>query len=148
MRHPSILIAALLPVLLAACGEPADTHPGQPVTHRRAAFKEILRSFEPMGIQLRDGPYAADKFLAHAQGLAKAKDGPWPYFGADTNYPPTRAKAAVWSDPVKFEASKQAFLLAADKLLAAAELRDEKATRAAYETLHDSCRSCHKAFKD
>lgn len=148
MQRTSLLLAALIPLLLVACGEPADTRPGQPVTHRRAAFKDILRNFEPMGVQLRDGPYDADKFLGHAKGLAKAKDGPWSYFGADTNYPPTHAKAAAWSDPGKFEESKQAFLQATDKLLAAAELRDEKAIRAAYETVHDSCRNCHKAFKE
>jgi len=148
MRRLPLLIAALLPLALAGCGEPEDTRPGQPVKHRRAAFATILKAFEPMGKQLRDDRYEADKFLTHAKALAAAKDGPWQYFGADTNYPPTHATARVWSEPERFEADRQTFFKATDKLLQAAERRDEKEVKAAYEAVHDSCRSCHKAFKE
>lgn len=141
---PLLLIAALL----AACGEPADTHPGQPVTHRRAAFKQILRAFEPMGVQLRDHKYDPDKFLTQAQALAAVKDGPWEYFGPDTNYPPTHAKPAVWSDGERFAADRQAFFQAVEGLAQAAARRDEKAARTAYEAVHDACRDCHKSFKE
>jgi len=148
MRRLALLIAALLPLALTGCGEPEDTRPGQPVKHRRAAFASILKAFEPMGKQLRDGRYEADKFLTHAKALAAAKDGPWSYFGADTNYPPTHATARVWSELERFEADRQTFFKATDKLLQAAERRDEKAVKAAYEAVHDSCRTCHKAFKE
>lgn len=148
MRRLILLIAFLIPVALTACGEPADTQPGQPVTHRRAAFKKILLAFEPMGIQLRKKDYDPDKFLEHAKALVAAKNGPWEYFGPTTNYPPTHAKARVWSDPEQFESKRQAFLQATDRLLLAAESRDEKRVTAAYEAVHDSCRDCHKAFKD
>ena len=133
--------------LLAACGEPADTHPGQPVTKRRAAFKQILRAFEPMGTQLRGQRYQADAFLKRATELDALKNAPWEYFGADTNYPPTHATPAVWSEPERFEKEKQSFIAAVTDLRQAAETRDEKKVAAAYETVHESCRSCHKTFK-
>ena len=149
--HCSPFLSAIMLIsltsLLAACGEPADTHPDQPVTHRRAAMKQILLAFEPMGVQLRDESYKADAFLARAQELAGLKDKPWAYFGADTNYPPTHAKPELWSEPAHFEAEKQEFLKAADALLVAAESRDEALVRSTYTALHDSCASCHKAFK-
>jgi cytochrome c556 len=148
MRPSSALLALLLTSLLAACGEPADTKPGQPVTHRRAAFSKILHAFEPMGLQLRDGHYEPEKFLARAKELVNVKEGPWEYFGPDTNYPPTHAKPALWTEMEKFEAGHQAFSQATDRLLTAAESRDEKAVRAAYDAVHDTCRSCHKAYKD
>lgn len=148
MRPPRLLLAALLPLLLTACGEPADTHPDKPVTHRRAAFQKILHAFEPMGVQMRKGPYDAKKFLAHASELASVKEGPWSYFGPDTNYPPTHAKAALWTEPERFASERQNFIKAVDKLLLAAESRDEQQVRPAYEAVHDTCRSCHKAFKD
>ena len=141
------VIALILLSLLTACGEPADTRPGQPVTHRRVAMKQILLAFEPMGVQLRDEGYKADAFLSHAQELAALKNKPWAYFGADTNYPPTRSKPELWSDPTRFESEKKDFVEAADALLVAAESRDEGRVRSAYATLHDSCASCHKAFK-
>lgn len=148
MSASKLLIATLLPLALAACGEPADTHPGQPVTHRRAAFEKILHAFEPMGVQLRKQQYKAETFLERAKELASVKDGPWGYFGPDTNYPPTHATAKVWSEPGQFESERQAFLAATDRLLVAAESRDEKNVAAAYEAVHEQCRSCHKAFKE
>lgn len=148
MRYPTLLIAALFSLLLTACGEPEDTRPGQPVAHRRAAFGKILHAFEPMGIQLRKKQYDAERFLALARELNAVKEGPWTYFGADTHYPPSHATARVWSEPDQFEADRQAFLRATEHLLVAAESRDEKQVTAAYNAVHDSCRSCHKAFKE
>lgn len=147
MHHHKILILAMCS-FVAACGEPADTRPGQPVAHRRAAFEKILRAFEPMGVQLRAKSYKPDAFLERAKELAVLKDGPWEYFAADTNYPPTHATAKVWSEPELFEKERQEFLKATDRLLLAAESRDEKSVTAAYEAVHEHCRSCHKTFKE
>jgi cytochrome c556 len=146
-RHP-LLISALLAVLLSACGETADTHPGQPVSERRAAFKKILLAFEPMGISLRDKQYRPDQFVALAAELSRLKEGPWRYFGADSNYPPTRAKASVWSEAGRFEKARQDFLQSADRLLVAAESGDENRVAIAYQAVYDSCRDCHKTFRD
>lgn len=148
MRYPPLLIAALGALLLTACGEPADNRPGQPVSQRRAAFKKILLAFEPMGVQLREKQYNADQFIAQANALAQVKDGPWSHFGPDTNYPPTHAKPALWNDAARFDAERKTFLAAVDGLVLVASSRDEKKVTTAYEAVHESCRSCHKAFKD
>lgn len=147
MRKPTLLLALALPLLLAACGEAEDTRPGQPVAHRRAAFQQILKAFEPMGIMLRENRYNADEFLKRAEQLREAKEGPWAYFLPDTNYPPTKATDKVWSEGEKFEAGHQKFLAAQDQLLEAARSKEEAKVRPAYEALHDTCRSCHKDFK-
>ncbi|HTY99031.1 MAG TPA: cytochrome c, partial [Rhodocyclaceae bacterium] len=102
--HKTTVILALSAALLAACGEPADNRPGQPVAHRRAAFKEILRVFEPMGVMVRTDEYDADRFKALATELVTKRDAPWSYFAADTLYPPSHAKAEVWSQADKFAA--------------------------------------------
>ena len=148
MQRNKILILGLLCSFLAACGEPADTRPGQPVTHRRQAFGQMLHAFEPMGQQLRKGQYKPDQFLVHAKALDAVKNGPWQYFGPDTNYPPTHATAKVWSEAAGFERQRQAFLAATGDLLLAAESRDLKRVSVAYEAVHEQCRSCHKVFKD
>jgi len=143
----SLLCLAALPLLLTACGEPADTHPDKPVTQRRAAFNTILKAFEPMGMMLRDKRYDADAFLQSAEKLEAAKEGPWRHFTADSNYPPTKATDKVWSDAAKFEEERQAFLAATGRLLEAARSKDEAKATAAYEATHNTCRSCHKTFK-
>jgi cytochrome c556 len=134
---------------LAACGTPVeDTRPGQPVKTRQIAFKEILRVFEPMGTMLRTGQYAPEKFAQYAQQLIEKRDAPWGHFGADTRYPPTKAKAEVWSEAERFEHEKQAFLQATDELLAAAQTKRQAEAEKAYFKAYDLCQSCHKHFKE
>lgn len=146
---PAVLRAALILSLafLAACGEPEDTRPGQPVKHRQQAFKDIIKSFEPMGVMLRKGPYDAERFGKFTAELVARRDGPWSHFGPDTNYPPTKATAEVWSQPAAFEKEQQGFLAATDQLQAAVQGGDKAVIEKAYDAVHDSCKSCHKQFK-
>jgi cytochrome c556 len=143
------LIAMLLSVLLlSACGgEPKDTRPGQPVAHRREAFKAILRVSEPMGVMLREDQYDATRFQALTQQLMSLRNGPWGYFAPDTLYPPSHAKPEVWSQADKFAADKKAFFDATDGLAAIAGTPDKIKAAVAYKAVEDSCRDCHKAFK-
>jgi cytochrome c556 len=148
MRLNPLLLALSLPVLLAACGEPADTRPGQPVTQRRLAFTKILKPFEAMGVRLRKDQYDAQVFVDLAKSLDAAKDAPWQFFGPETNYPPTHATAKVWSEPERYAAAREKFLVATAGMQIAAASRDEAKVRQAYEAVHESCRGCHKVFKD
>ncbi|MCG2578278.1 cytochrome c [Dechloromonas sp. XY25] len=141
-------LVVLAATLLAACGEPEDTRPGQPVKHRQQAFKEIIKSFEPMGVMLRKGSFDAERFDKLSAELVAKRDGPWSYFGPDTNYPPTKATAEVWKQPEEFEKDKQAFIAATDKLQEAVKSRDKAAVEKAYDAVHDSCKTCHKQFKE
>ncbi|MDR2837777.1 MAG: cytochrome c [Azonexus sp.] len=146
--RPALLLALLLATaLFAACGEVEDTRPGQPVKTRQEAFKAMIRSFEPMGVMLRKEDYDADKFLALAKDLVARRDAPWSHFGADTNYPPTKATAEVWQQPEKFTEAKNAFLAATDTLLTAAQTRDRKQLDKPYEAVYDTCQNCHKTFR-
>ncbi len=132
---------------LAACGEVADTRPGQPVKSRQMAFKEIVKHFEPMGVMLRKGQFNAERFASLAAAFKERQAAPWPHFGPDTNYPPTKATAEVWAQPDAFEKERQAFLAAGDRLVAAAQTQDRDRVVVAYEVLHDTCKHCHRQFK-
>jgi cytochrome c556 len=148
MLRPSTAFLVLLAALmLAACGEPEDARPGQPVAHRKQAFKAIFEVFDPMGAMLKKGSYDAASFKVLAQQLAVKKDDPWQYFTADSLYPPSRAKAEIWSEPAKFEKAKKAFLDASDKLIAVSSGQDRAAMEAAFGRVRDTCEDCHKAFK-
>src|SRR5574343_1389115 len=114
-------LVVLSATLLAACGEPEDTRPGQPVKHRQQAFKDIIKSFEPMGVMLRKGSFDAERFDKLSAELVAKRDLPWSHFGPDTNYPPTKATPEVWSKPAEFDKEKQAFIAATDKLQAAVQ---------------------------
>ena len=135
--------------LLAACGEVEDSRPGQPVKTRQTAFKEIIKTFEPMGVMLREKRYDADKFLALATQLVERREAPWAHFGPDTNYPPTKATDKVWREPEQFERERQAFFVATDALLVAAQRKDKAPTQveSAYQAVYETCQNCHKPFK-
>lgn len=148
MRPLTPFIVLALPLVLSACGEPQDTRPGQPVAHRRAAFKEILEVFEPMGLILQKDSLDSRTFQALAKQLLAKRDAPWGYFAPDTLYPPSHARAEVWRDAEKFAAGKKAFFDATDKLATIAGSQDRAQLEAAYLAVQDTCKSCHKAFKD
>ncbi|MDD5296399.1 MAG: cytochrome c [Rhodocyclaceae bacterium] len=139
-----VIFAALA---LSGCGEPEDTRPGQPVAHRKQAFKDIFDVFDSMGAMLKKDSYDAATFKALAQQLAARRNAPWNYFAADTLYPPSHARAEIWSEPAKFDEDKKDFLAATDRLIAAAGGQDRRAIEAAFGKVKDSCEACHKAFK-
>ena len=68
--------------MLSSCNnEPKDTHTGQPVTKRKAVFKQIMRTLEPMGMVVRDRQdYDRQEFLASARELKQLASQPWSYF--------------------------------------------------------------------
>jgi cytochrome c556 len=145
-RLPLVLLACLL---LASCGHnDVDTHKGQPVTKRKLIFKEILRSFEPMGLVIRGrNPYDQAEFLQYANKLQTLSTQPWQYFGPDSNYSPTRAKPDVWDKPVEFKQAQQKFINAAAKLNATAKTGDFDAIHRDFAAVEDSCKSCHQQFR-
>jgi cytochrome c556 len=146
MLRPVLLIS--IATLLAACGaEPEDTRPGQPVAHRRAAFKEMIKSFETMGAMIRREEFNAAKFASLTAAIMAVREKPWQYFGPDTQYPPSKATDAVWSQPADFEARKQEFFVATDKLGAASGTKDVQVAKAAFEAVEKTCRDCHDTFK-
>jgi cytochrome c556 len=141
-------LVMLSAVLLTACGgEAEDTHPGQPVAHRRAAFKELIKNFEPMGVMVRTDSYDAKKFQVLANRVVELRDAPWQYFTPDTQYPPSHSKDEVWSQPEQFAADKKAFFDATDKLAAIAGTPDGKVAAVAFNAAQETCKNCHKRFK-
>ncbi len=142
------LLLISLPCLLIACGEVEDTRPGQPVKQRQQAFKAMLRAFEPLGTMLRDKRYNAEAFAKGAQELMALRDAPWPHFGPDTQYPPSKSKNAVWDKPAEFAQARESFALAVDGLAAAVAGAQQPAIEAAYQKVYESCQGCHKQFRE
>jgi cytochrome c556 len=150
---PKLLIASLsllaTTVALTGCGgEVPDTHPDQPVSKRRAVFKEFTRTLEPMGLVARDRqPYQAASFLEQAQALKKLSAQPWPLFTTDSNYPPTKANAKVWQQPGEFKVAQEQFQQAVDELAQAAAGSDLERIRTSVNNVQKSCKACHDTYR-
>lgn len=135
-------------LLLASCGGPADTHPGQPVTKRKQAFKSMLRSFEPMGLVVRGKKeYDRQKFLDYATDLQQLADQPWQYFTPGSDYPPTRAKPAVWQQPERFHEARQKLTDSVRHLTEVAKDGNLDTIRPAYAEVAKNCQACHREFR-
>ena len=135
---------------LTACNDtPKDTHPDQPVTKRNAIFKQFTRTLEPMGLVARERQaYNAREFLANALELEKISSQPWVYFTPDSNYPPTHAKAQVWSQSAEFKAAQDSYLASVGQLVKAAQGGDVTVIRPAVNDVQKSCKSCHNQFRN
>lgn len=134
--------------LLAACGDPEDTRPGQPVKTRQEAFKALLRAYEPMTKMVKEGRYDAAEFATMAAELMARRDAPWSHFGPDTNYPPSKAKPEVWREAAAFERAKNDFLAATDALNVAAQAGGKTRVEEVYGRVYNTCKSCHDQFRE
>lgn len=134
-------------LLFAALAVAGTVHANPSAEARVKDFKVILRSFEPMGVVVRDrAPYRKDDFARLAANLKAAAPVPFTRFAAGSQAG-SRAKAEIWSQPAKFGAEKKQFLDAVGRLDAAAQAGDLAAIRASYSQVGQSCKSCHDAFR-
>lgn len=142
----TVITASL--ALTACSSEPQDTHPDQPVTKRKAVFKQMLRTLEPMGMVVRKREdYNSQAFLSDAKKLKQLASEPWSHFPPDSNYPPTRAKPEVWQKPDDFTHARQKLEETTEKLLKAAESGNMALIRPALNSVEESCKSCHQQFR-
>lgn len=145
-----LLLSAIMAALtLSACSsEPQDTHPDQPVSKRKAVFKHMMRTLEPLGMVGREREdYDRQAFLAGARKLKQLAAEPWEYFTPDSNYPPTRAKPEVWQKPAEFTQARQKLQDSTEQLLKAAESGNLEQIRPALKNVEESCKSCHQQFR-
>ncbi|OIP14960.1 MAG: cytochrome C [Comamonadaceae bacterium CG_4_9_14_3_um_filter_60_33] len=149
MQKFTLITLAAAVALLSACSDRVrDTHPQQLVSKRQAIFKKFTKTLEPMGLVARDRQdYVKASFVASAEALQELASQPWQYFSADGNYPPTRAKPEVWSQPGDFKLAQDKFLAATDALVQVAGSADLPAINASVEAVQASCKSCHNKFR-
>ena len=148
-RLSALLLSVGGALFLGACSQDAkDTHPDQPVTHRKAVFKQMTKTFEPIGMVARGRKdYNPREFNIAALELQKLAVQPWPFFTADSNYPPTRAKPIVWENPAEFKLAQDTFQASVKSLVQASEGSDMDTIKAAVNAVEKSCMGCHDQFR-
>jgi cytochrome c556 len=146
----ALLATGVAALALSACNDTAiDTHPDKPVTKRIAVFKQFTRTLEPMGLVARERQdYNKREFLASALELEKLSNQPWALFSADSNYPPTHAKAQVWSQSAEFKTAQDQYQSLVSQLVKAAQGADLDVIRPAVNAVQKSCKACHNQFRN
>jgi len=148
-RLPVLLVTFAGLLALSACsGDVKDTHPDQLVTKRRAIFKQLTKTLEPIGMVARGRKdYSPREFNISALELQKLASQPWPLFTVDSNYPPTLAKPAVWEKPAEFKLAQDKFQAAIISLVQASQGSDMDVIKTAVNAVEKSCKGCHDQFR-
>ena len=137
-----LLTLTSLLVLVACSGDTPDTHPDQLVTKRKALFKQFTKTLEPMGMVARGRKdYNPREFNINALELQKLSTQPWALFTADSNYPPTLAKPAVWEKPAEFKLAQDKFQASITSLVQASQGSDLDNIKSTVDGVQKSCKS-------
>jgi cytochrome c556 len=122
------------------------------VEQRQAMFKEIDKTFKPIGeIVKRKQPYDAAVVKEAAAKLATLAPKIPDAFKVDTHTAKdikTKARENIWTSMPDFKAKADGLAKAIESLAAAGESGDEKALRPAFVTVGKACSACHDSFKD
>ena len=148
-RMTWLVLGLLMASALPGCvREVKDTHPDQVLTKRKALFKQMNRALEPIGLVANErNVYDKQAFVGYVDELQKLSAKPWAFFTMDGNYPPTRAKPAVWSQAAEFEAAQKQYQAVVAQLAQAAQAGDLEKIKPAVVDVTNSCKSCHKKFR-
>lgn len=92
--------------------------------------------------------YNASEFMISALELQKLSTQPWPYFTADSNYPPTHAKPEVWKQADDFKAAQDKYKTLVNQLVKDAQGGDLEIIRSTVNEVQKSCKSCHNQFRN
>ncbi len=92
-------------------------------------------------------PYAAD-LVHHAESIKKSLEDVPKLFPPDSDFGETSALPAVWSKADGFRQKADEAKVAADEFLEASKGGDQAVTGAKFKGLVDTCKACHKDFRE
>lgn len=144
-----VIAAALLVTGWAAVAKPAEPAAPSPqdlVLARQAGMTmaastlNLLRGASANGTPLKNLAFPAG-------GLAKWAEAAPSLFAESTRDVPSRARAAVWTNPDDFAAKAKVFGDSTKALAAAARAEDKAAFDAALASTAASCKGCHDSYQ-
>ena len=93
-------------------------------------------------------PYDKQAFMRYASWLNELSRMPWEAFPQGSDVGDTKASAAIWQRPSDFEAKAKALEDESAKLVEVSRGGDMGNIRFQFGRTAQTCKACHKAFKD
>jgi cytochrome c556 len=145
------MLGTALLASLALLGGCKGTDPNSPAGKRQAAYKQIGAANKALGKVLEAGQpnmMEAASQIATLKSNVALLPGLFPPGSGPESGEKTEAKAEIWTQPAQFAAELHGLTASVDALDAARATGDVTATRAAYEAVGKTCKSCHSKFKE
>ncbi len=119
------------------------------VRTRIAAYRELGAAFKSANDGLRGDPQTVllQQAARQIRNAAKQQYGLFPAGSGPQPGVKTAARAEIWSNPVKFKASQDAFAKQADIFQKAVSSGNAAIMRAETRKLGATCKACHDTFR-
>ena len=142
--HKTAVIAAALIAAAAAQAEEPENY----IKYRQAVMKAIGGHAGAAG-QIVRGKVSPEGALAmHADALAALNADISSLFPEGSDFGETRAKEEIWSDRAAFDKAAGDAKTATAAFAAAVAAGDKEKIGAAYRDVGESCKTCHKQFRE
>jgi len=116
------------------------------INERKSFFKKSQQDIKGLYASIRSGNL--DEIKAYSMSLAEWAAVMPEYFPEGSGGGGSDASAKIWKDFDGFKEAAKKFELAALSVVEAANLSEKDAIMAAASTVSDSCKSCHRKFKN
>ena len=136
-----LTIAISFSVVSNATNNTADV-----INERKSFFKKSQQDIKGLYASIRSGNL--DEIKTYSMSLAEWAAVMPEYFPEGSGGGVSDASAKIWEDFDGFKEAAKKFELAALSVVEAANLSDKDAIMAAASTVGDSCKSCHRKFKN
>jgi len=144
MYKTAVIAAALIAATAPAQAEEPENY----IKYRQAVMKAIGGHTGAAG-QIVRGKVSPEGALAmHADALAALNADISSLFPEGSDFGETRAKEEIWSDRAAFDKAAGDAKTATAAFAAAVAAGDKEKIGAAYRNVGESCKTCHKQFRE
>lgn len=147
MKYQRLILCS---VLTGFCSMPAvaEDEAEHVIKYRQYLMSSISDHYKSLKY-LTDGKISrSEQWLPHSKALsdmAKMVEGAFP---EDSDFGETDAKEAIWSNKDDFNLKAQALVKASDTLLKQIESNDTQGAKKQITEVGESCKSCHKEYRE
>ena len=129
----------------------ANQKPEDVVEYRQSVYTIIGWNFKPIGAMVKgEVPFDAAAVARHAQYIemmSKAAPEGFPKGTGPDVVKNTEAKPEIWTKPAEFKNKMDSFQQEAAKLAEVTKGGDEKAIKAQFGKIAETCKACHDEFR-
>ena len=142
------ILMSVVIIIIFCFSAVSEAHKGATgvVKERMDSFKKSQQDIKALYASIRGGNL--DEIKTYSMSLAEWAAVMPEYFPEGSGGGVSDASAKIWEDFDGFKEAAKKFELAALSVVVAANLADKDAIMAAASTVGDSCKSCHRKFKN